>query len=391
VDLRIDFCGISSSNPFWLASGPPTDCSEKLQRAFDSGWAGAIWKTFGIKTKSPAPRLAPIYAGRNLLGICNIELISERPVKENLRDIEYIKKRYPAKVVFSSLMEVNRKGWQRLVKDAEDAGVDGHELNLSCPHGLSERGLGSAIGQVPEKIRQVIGWVKEVASKPVVAKLTPNITDIKEAAFAAQQAGAEGISLINTVNSIVGVDLESFFPTPSVGRRSTHGGFSGSGVKPIALYMVGTLGRDKKIKIPISGMGGISSWRECVEFMLLGARTVQVCTAVMLKGFGIIEDFKRGMRRWMKDKGFERVEDFIGASLKYLVDWKKIGSRKRIIFKIDRRICRRCYRCYISCRDAGGGAVELRGSFPIVLKERCRWCGLCRIVCPSGAIRFNLP
>src|SRR5579871_2857416 len=296
ADLNTVFAEkIRCPNPFWLASGPPANGSEQVMRAFDAGWGGAVWKTIGEPIVNVSSRYSSVDWNRQrMMGFNNIELITDRPLDANLREISEVKKRYPKHAVIASLMvESKREAWHRIVKQAEDAGSDGLELNFGCPHGMSERGMGSAVGQVPEYTELITSWVKEVARTPVLVKLTPNISDIRMVARAAKRGGADGLSAINTINSITGIDLDTFTPRPDVGGLSSHGGYCGPAVKPIALNMVQQIASDAAVGIPISGIGGVSGWREAAEFILLGCGTVQVCTAAMHHGFRIRSEERR--------------------------------------------------------------------------------------------------
>src|SRR6201998_2168882 len=258
ADLSIEFAGIKSPNPFWLASAPPTNTGEQIMRAFDAGWGGAVWKTIGAQVTNTCSRYSSIdWNGQRMMGLNNIELISDRPIEVNLREITEVKRRYPKHSVIASLMvESRREAWHEIVQQSEDAGADGLELNFGCPHGMSERGMGSAVGQVPEYAEMITAWVKEAARTPVLVKLTPNISDIRVVARAAKQGGADAVSAINTINSITGIDLDTFTPRPNVDGKSSHGGYCGPAVKPIALNMVQQVAAD--IAIPISGIGGIA-------------------------------------------------------------------------------------------------------------------------------------
>jgi len=256
-DLRVNFCGIESPNPFWLASGPPTNTAGQVMRAFDAGWGGAVWKTIGEPITNTSSRYGAIdYNGMKMMGFNNIELISDRPIEANFREIAEVKKRYPKHLVIASLMvESKRETWHEFVRRAEDAGADALELNFGCPHGMSERGMGSSVGQVPDYTEMITAWVKEAAKTPVIVKLTPNVTDVTRVARAAEKGGADAVSLINTVNSLMGVDLETFSSRPNVGGKSAHGGYCGPAIKPIALHMVSSVAR--AVKIPIAGIGGV--------------------------------------------------------------------------------------------------------------------------------------
>src|SRR5271166_5257211 len=324
ADLTTNFAGIRSPNPFWLASGPPTNCGEQVMRAFDAGWGGAVWKTIGEPIVNLSSRYSSVdWNGQRMMGLNNIELISDRPIETNLREISAVKKRYPRHAVIASLMvDSTREAWHDIVKRSEDAGADGLELNFGCPHGMSERGMGAAVGQVPDYACMITEWVKEAARTPVLVKLTPNITDIRAVARAAKRGGADGLSAINTINSITGIDLDTFTPRPNVDGKSSHGGYCGPAVRPIALNMVQQIMSDAESALPLSGIGGIGTWRDAAEFILLGSGTVQVCTAVMHYGYRIVEDMAEGLENWMREKGFKTIDDFRGLSVHRVTEWK---------------------------------------------------------------------
>src|SRR3954470_19010794 len=302
-DLSIDFCGVKSPNPFWLASGPPANTAYQVMKAFDEGWGGAVWKTIGEPIVNTASRYGSIdLRNQRMIGLNNIELISDRPTEVNFREISDVKKRYPHNTVVASLMvESKQATWHEYVKRANDSGADLIELNFGCPHGMSERGMGAAVGQVPEYAGMITRWVKEVATVPVIVKLTPNVTDIAHMAATATAAGAHAVLLGDTLNSISGVDLDNFAPRPQVQGLGSHGGYCGPAVKPIALHMVSSVAKHPKVNIPISGIGGIGDWRDAVEFMLLGATSVQVCTAVMHYGFRIVREMAEGLENYLAE------------------------------------------------------------------------------------------
>jgi dihydropyrimidine dehydrogenase (NAD+) subunit PreA len=362
-DLSVNFAGIKSPNPFWLASGPPTNCGEQIMRAFDAGWGGAVWKTIGEPIVNVSSRYSSVdWNGQRMMGFNNIELISDRPIETNLREIAEVKKRYPHHAVIASLMvESKRETWHDIVKRSEDAGADGLELNFGCPHGMSERGMGSAVGQVPEYAKLITEWVKEVARTPVIVKLTPNISDIRTVARAASRGGADAVSAINTINSITGIDLDTFVPRPNVGGLSSHGGYCGPAVKPIALNMVQQIAADPEVGIPISGIGGVSGWRDAVEFILLGCGTVQVCTAAMHHGYRIVEDMIDGMANWMDEKGFSTIADFQSRSVPKVTEWKHLDLNYKIVAKIHPDKCIGCDLCYIACWDGAHQCIHLNG------------------------------
>ena len=361
-DLTSVFAGrIVSPNPFWLASAPPTNCGEQIMRAFDAGWGGAVWKTLGEPITNVSSRYSSVdWNGSRMMGLNNIELISDRPLEVNLREIAEVKRRYPKHTVIASLMvESTREAWRQIVRQCEDAGADGLELNFGCPHGMSERGMGSAVGQVPEYAEMITGWVKEQARTPVLVKLTPNITDIRSVARAAKRGGADGLSAINTINSITGVDLDTFIPRPNVGGFSSHGGYCGPAVKPIALNMIQQICGDPLSELPTSGIGGIGGWRDAAEFFLLGCETVQVCTAAMHYGYRIVEDMIDGLQNWMDEKGFGTLAEFRGLSLPRVREWKHLDLNYKIVARIHEDKCIGCELCYTACWDGAHQCIHL--------------------------------
>jgi dihydropyrimidine dehydrogenase (NAD+) subunit PreA len=395
IDLSIDLAGIKSPNPFWLASAPPTNMGSMVQRAFDAGWGGAVWKTIGDPIINVSSRLGSIdYGARRMLGLNNIELITDRPVEVNFKEIEDTKKRYPKHAVIASLMvESKREAWHEIVKRTNDSGADGIELNFGCPHGMSERGMGSAMGQVPEYCEMVVQWVKEIARVPVLVKLTPNVADINKPARAARKGGADGLSLINTINSVMGVDLDTWEPAPKVNGKSSHGGYCGPAVKPIALHMVSSLARDNEVQLPISGIGGIETWRDAVEFLLLGATGVQVCTAVMHYGYRIIDDLLDGVRGYLIEKGLKSVRELVGKAVNRIDDWGNLDLRYDVKARVDYQKCIGCNLCYIACEDGAHQAIEIDGPMvkmasgqsrpgPRIVDAECVGCNLCSLVCP---------
>ncbi|MDQ3193428.1 MAG: NAD-dependent dihydropyrimidine dehydrogenase subunit PreA [Bacteroidota bacterium] len=385
-DLSVDFAGIKSPNPFWLASAPPTNSGYQVMKAFEAGWGGAVWKTLGVPIVNVSSRYGSInYRDSRMVGFNNIELITDRPLKDNLREIEEVKKYFPDHAVIASLMVESKREWHQIVKDVENAGADGIELNFGCPHGMCERGMGSAVGQEPDVLKLIVSWVKEVATIPVIIKLTPNISDITEPGVAARQGGGDAISLINTIQSIVGVDLDNFVPYPIVDGKSTNGGYCGPAVKPIAMNMVKNCAQHPGINLPISGIGGIENWRDAAEFILLGAGTVQVCTAVMHYGFGIIREMIPGLERYMIEKGFNTIDEMVGKALPNIKTWENLNLDYKIIAEIHEDKCIGCQLCYIACEDGAHQAIGISGNgtrVPYIIEENCVGCNLCSLICP---------
>ncbi len=393
ADITSNFAGIKSPNPFWLASAPPTNMGSMVERAFDAGWGGAVWKTLGEPIVNVSSRLAGLDQGPlRMIGLNNIELITDRPLDVNLKEIYECKKKYPNNAVIISLMvESKREAWQEIVKKSQDTGADGFELNFGCPHGMSERGMGAAMGQVPEYTCMVTEWVKEVSELPVIVKLTPNVTHIVPPGRAAQDGGADAVSLINTINSVMGVDIDTMIPYPNVNGMAAHGGYCGTAVKPIALNMVSELARNSEFRIPISGIGGISNWRDAVEFLLLGAGNVQVCTAVMHYGYRIVEDMIDGLNNYLDEKGIASVNDIIGKSVNRVTDWGNLDLNYKVIARVNEEKCIQCNLCYVACEDGAHQSFEFKETdgkkYPVVIEEECVGCNLCALVCPSpGAI-----
>jgi dihydropyrimidine dehydrogenase (NAD+) subunit PreA len=391
ADLRSDFVGIKSPNPFWLASAPPTDKEYNVVRAFKAGWGGVVWKTLG--EDPPIVNVTSRYGAMHLnddkmIGFNNIELITDRPLEINLREIKRVKRDWPDRAMVVSLMvPCEETAWSQILSRVEETGADAVELNFGCPHGMSERGMGSAVGQVPDYVEMVARWCKAHTRMPVLVKLTPNVTNILGPARAARKGGADGVSLINTINSITSVDLDKMAPTPTVDGKGTHGGYCGPAVKPIALHMVAEIARDAATNgMPISAIGGIASWRDAAEFMALSAGTVQVCTAAMHYGFKIVDDMKDGLANWMDSQGYARIEDFRGKAVPNVTDWQYLNMNYKIIARIDQDLCIKCGLCHIACEDTSHqsiAALRVDGQRQYrVIDEECVGCNLCQHVCP---------
>jgi len=392
ANLTSNFIGIQSPNPFWLASAPPTDKAVNVNRAFEAGWGGVVWKTLGEDGPPVVNVNGPRYGAlltpdRRLMGFNNIELITDRSLALNLKEITEVKRAWPDRAVVVSIMvPCVEEAWKAILPRVEDTGCDGIELNFGCPHGMSERGMGAAVGQVPEYIQMVTAWCKRYSKLPVIVKLTPNITDIRLPARAAKHGGADAVSLINTLNSIMGVDPYSLSMVPSTGGKGSHGGYCGPAVKPIALNMVAEIARDPQTAgLPISGIGGIGNWRDAFDFIALGAGNVQVCTAAMVYGFKIVQEMIDGLSNYMDEMGFTSIEDFRGRAIPTVSDWKYLNLNHISKAVIDQDKCIDCGRCHIACEDTSHQAIMASkdGQRHFEVKEdECVGCNLCTLVCP---------
>ncbi|AUX35708.1 MULTISPECIES: NAD-dependent dihydropyrimidine dehydrogenase subunit PreA [Sorangium] len=426
ADLSIDFAGIKSPNPFWLASAPPTNTGDQVRRAFDAGWGGAVWKTLGNPIVNVSSRFGGIdYGTMRLMGLNNVELITDRPLDLNLKEMREVKRRYPGHALIASLMVETKDEWREIIRKAEDTGADGLELNFGCPHGMCERGMGSAVGNEPAVLQEIARWAVEFATTPVIVKLTPNVGDILEPGEAVLRSGAHGISLINTIKSLMGVDLERMVPLPRVGGASTNGGYCGPAVKPIALHLLSQLARHPQIaRLPISGIGGISSARDAAEFIALGATSVQVCTAVMHYGYRIVEEMIEGLGDWLDEHGMRSVSELRGRAIPQVQEWGELDLSYRVVAEISAEKCIGCQLCYVACMDGAHQCIHLPGRteaearaaghthipkvvpdrpvtadpsgaaapsrVPFVDEEECIGCNLCALVCPvSGCITMR--
>lgn len=391
ADISSNFLGIKSPNPFWLASAPPTDKEINVMRAFEAGWGGVVWKTLGEDppiVNVHGPRYSTILSSdRKVIGFNNIELISDRPLKQNLEEMKRVKRAFPDRALIASLMvPCNEDSWRNILPQVEDTGCDGLELNFGCPHGMSERGMGAAVGQVPEYIQMVTEWCKKYSRLPVIVKLTPNITDIRFPARAAKAGGADAVSLINTINSIMGVNLDNMVMHPSTDGQGSHGGYCGEAVKPIALNMVAEISRDPQTAgLPISGIGGISTWRDAAEYIALGAGTVQVCTAAMVYGFKIINEMCDGLSNFMDSQGYKTLEDFKGKAVPTVKNWNQLNLNHIEKAVINQDSCIQCGRCHVVCEDTSHQAISATKDgkrYFEIKEEECVGCNLCVSICP---------
>jgi dihydropyrimidine dehydrogenase (NAD+) subunit PreA len=392
VNLAVDFCGVRFPNPFVLAAAPPTDSAEMIARGFDAGWGGAVVKTLGlehVEVNLVSPMMDGLrYEDKNLIGLENIDLISNRKLNEVLPEVADLKKRYPDRIVIVSMMASTEAEWKEIARRVEGCGVDMIECSFSCPHGMPERGMGSAVGQDAELTYERAKWVADAVKIPVLIKLTPNVTDMRPIAQKVKEAGAAGVTCINTVKGLLGFDIDSWSARPVVDGRSTMGGYSGPAIKPIALRFVADVAKD--VGIPVSGVGGVVTWKDAVEFMLSGAGTVQVCTAVMRYGYDIVEEMVEGLALYLEDRCLSSPADLIGRGLPSLVAHEALSREWKVVSRVDGGLCVGCGACVIACRDGGHQALcfseARRGTalerVPVTDDDKCIGCGLCPSVCP---------
>ena len=351
-----------------------------------------VWKTLGEAGPPIVNVNGPRYGAlltpdRRMLGFNNIELITDRDLELNLSEIAQVKRDWPDRAMVVSLMvPCEEQSWKAILPRVADTGADGIELNFGCPHGMSERGMGAAVGQVPEYIEMVTAWCKQYSKLPVIVKLTPNITDIRQPARAAKKGGADAVSLINTISSIMGVDPKSLTMSPATGGRGSHGGYCGPAVKPIALNMVAQIAQDQQTSnLPISGIGGIGSWRDALDYIALGAGNVQVCTAAMVFGFKIVQEMSDGLSNYMDEMGFSSIDAFRGRALPSVTEWRYLNLNHISKAVIKQDSCIQCGRCYIACEDTAHQAITAvkDGQRHFEVKEdECVGCNLCVTVCP---------
>jgi len=389
MNIATIFSSVHFENPFVLASGPPTATYDMIARAFDMGWSGAVTKTLIAEpVKNLENRFAVMKNNTRIIAFKNIELLSEHDPETWFKDIRKLKEQFPDKVVIGSIMgdALNQQQWLYLAQGCEQAGADMIELNFSCPHGYPERGKGSAIGQNAAFSSDIVKWLKADQSVdiPVIPKLTPAVADISHIGIAVAKAGADGLCAINTFPSLMGFDLKTLMPKDSVGGYTTAGGLSGVALKPIALRCVSDL--CNSIGIPVMACGGISNGYDAVEFILLGSPVVQVCTQVMLEGFGIVQKMKKELKDFMSCHNFENIEAFRGIGNRMIQPYHELDKNYHVKAKINPEKCDGCATCFTSCRDGGFQAISMEDDVAIVNEEKCTGCSLCSIVCPSDAV-----
>lgn len=389
VDLGITFCDVPCENPFFLSSSVVASNYTMVAKAFEMGWAGVAFKTIGtFVPEEVSPRFSTNHnEGNAFVGFKNIEQISDYTLEENLDFLRKLKLLYPNKVIIASILGQNEEEWTYLAHRMTQVGVDIIECNFSCPH-MTGEGLGSDVGQNPELVARFTAATRRGTHLPILAKMTPNIGNMEVPALAAMENGSTGIAAINTIKSIMNIDLEGFISEPQVDGKSCIGGYSGKAVKPIALRFIHDMKKHPDLKdAPISGMGGIESWRDAAEFMALGCTNLQITTSVMLYGYRIIEDLIEGLSSYLGEKGFDSLKQMVGMALPNLVPADQLNRHSISYPKFDKSACLACGRCYLSCLDGGHQALDLgKDGKPKLLPKLCVGCQLCTVVCPVGAI-----
>ena len=388
--LKTSILGIEFENPFLLASAPPTAIIDSIDKAFEMGWGGAVLKTItpdNLEMIEASPRYATIKEKGKVICLQNIELLSHETVQYWVDGIKYLKDKHPSKVVIASIMApVEREDWQNLVKILNKTPIDAFELNFSCPHGMPERNIGMAIGTSAEVSILITSWVKAVSTKPVFVKLTPNVTDITWIGKAVERAGADGFAAINTVQSFMGINLDTLEPVLNIDGCSTYGGLSGAAIKPIGFRCVAQLRQNSDL--PILGMGGISSWEDATQYIALGADAVQICTEVMINGYGIISGLKSGLLNYLEAKGFQNISELKNIAIKKITSHKNLNKRSQLYPLIDKEKCVSCGKCAKICSESEYHALSLDKDCLNLNKESCAGCSLCSHVCPKGAIKM---
>ena len=388
--LRTELCGIPLENPFFLSSSVVASSYDMCARAFEAGWAGVAFKTIcSFEIHEASPRFSALTGDNGtIIGFKNIEQLSDHSVAENMAIFRRLKAEYPTKFILASIMGQNEAEWEELARLCEENGADAIELNFSCPN-MAEDGLGSDIGQVPELVERFTAAARRGTRLPILAKLTPNVAAMSPAAEAAKRGGADGLAAINTIKSIIRVNPHTYVSAPSVHGKSAVGGYSGSAVKPIALRFIAELGQNPALSgMHISAMGGVENWSDALEFILLGAGSIQVTTAVMQYGYRIIDDLKAGLNLYLAEKGFESVKEAQGLALDSVSETTDVLERDTVVFpRFHRENCIGCGRCVISCADGGHQAIRFgEDRRPVLDGAKCVGCHLCVLVCPAGAI-----
>lgn len=388
--LKTSILGIEFENPFLLASAPPTASIEGIDKAFEMGWGGAVLKTItpdDLEMIEASPRYATIKEKGKVICFQNIELLSHETIKYWVDGIKYLKEKHPTKVIIASIMAtLDCDEWQNIVKILNETPIDAYELNFSCPHGMPERNIGMAIGTNTDISILITSWVKSVATKPVFVKLTPNVADIAWIAQAVEKAGADGLAAINTVQGFMGINLDTLEPVLNIDGYSTYGGLSGEAVKPIGFRCVAQLRQNSDL--PILGMGGISNWEDAAQYIALGSDAVQVCTEVMLNGYGIINGLKSGLLNFLETKGFNDISELKNIAVKKITSHENLNKKSHLYPLVDREKCIKCGKCVKICSESEYNALSIDKDCVYLDKKSCAGCSLCSHVCPKEAIKM---
>lgn len=389
-DLSVEFLGVHFENPFCLSSSPVGNCYEMCAKAYDEGWAGVVFKTIGpgdFLIDEVSPRFdALTKEGTPFVGFKNMEQIAEHPLEQNLADLRKLKENYPDKVLIASIMGPTEKDWEELARLVTEAGADMIEMNLSCPQ-MTTHAMGSDVGTNAELCKSFCAAVKRGSKLPMMAKMTPNITDMVPVAKACLEGGADGIAAINTIKSVCNVDLNRKIGMPIVNGKSAISGYSGKAVKPVALRFVQQL-RTGIPGVEISGIGGIETWEDAAEFLLLGSTTLQVTTSIMQYGYRIVEDMKNGLEHYMEEQGVDSLMDLIGIANGNIIPAEELDRDYVVYPEFDTEKCIGCGRCYVSCYDGAHQAIswDEENRKPSCDHNKCVGCHLCALVCPVKAI-----
>ena len=386
--LHTNILGIDFENPFLLSSAPPTAFIESIDKAFELGWGGAVLKTItpdDLELHEASPRYTVLREHKHIIGFQNIELLSHQTVQYWCDGIKFLKQKHPTKVIIANIMApVNKTAWQTLVKTLDNTPVDAFELGLSCPHGILEKGAPLAVSTDAQLSAQITAWVKEVTQKPVFVKLSPNVTDISQIACAVATAGANGLSAIDTVAGFMGLDLNTLDPILNVHGKTAFGGCSGPMIRPIGLRCVAQL--RQACTLPILGQGGISTWEDAAQYIAAGADAVQICTEVMLNGYKIIGSLLKGLQTYLEEKKFVNISALQNKAIKQICSHEDLPKTPLAYPHVNHTVCTRCGKCVRCCRESEHQALQLSDGYITVDKSRCVGCGLCRFVCPVGAI-----
>ena len=386
-DLSVEFCGLRFPNPIMLSSSPVSNTGEMIARAFERGFGGVVYKTVGVESIDvihPSPRMAGYdYQNARLLGLQNVEQISDRPLKDNLADFRYLKGHFPDRILIASIMGFSQNEWKELAIAAECNGADALELNFSCPH-MTIEGSGMKVGQAFHLVEKYTELVKRNVKIPVIAKMTSNITDINDPALYAKKGGADGISAINTVRGLSGIDPRDLAPRLNVFGVGAMSGYSGPAIKPIGLRFITELAQNKELGLPLSGIGGVETWIDALEYILCGASTVQITTGVIHYGYGIVEDILEGLSYYLEEKGYNSISELVGKALPNIQETDKFDLSRQGVADYDLDRCIGCGQCYTVCRDAGGQALGWNAQTrrPVVEETKCLSCMVCSFICP---------